>query len=534
MNQKVGRYRVLEQLGQGAMAVVYKVYDASMERQLAMKMLREDKSIDGEMLRRFLREAQAVGKLSHPNIVKVYDVGQINERPFIIMELLEGKFLDELIKENTHFAIDEVLDFAKQLGAALQCAHNHGIIHRDLKPANVIWFKDENLVKLTDFGVAHLDTQESAVTQVGDIIGTPQYMSPEQYAGKLVDNRSDLFSLGVVLYQLVTGKRPFNGDSVAALAYQVTHANPEPVRKLNSSAPQYLADAIERLLAKRPEERFQDADAFIEAINPKPSASPIPIPIPPIKDIPKPVKWGSVAAGVLLLLLIITLLIPSGDDSQGPKITDTGTKSNMVTDKDKQALEERLSSLECSNIKVKTKDNKVILTGHISKKADSQFVNEVVFASNLNNVSMEIKTLHWPFCQLATILSHFDEHKQVSVSPVVKRLNKNGQELTVKLTTPSFNSYLYIDLFRPNGEVIHLHQGKAESPKETTFSMKQKLLAINLDKSMVSVIATTEPIPGTGNGNQEQAGGYLTHLHRELVVNKKKAAADYKQVSFNQ
>jgi len=262
----IDRYQIVEKLGQGAMAVVYKAYDPRIGRELAIKLLRKERIIDEEYLTRFQREAKAVGALSHPNIVTVFDVGEFDQRPYIVMELLEGTPLDELMSASRKYSAREALPIAIQLASALDYAHSRGIVHRDIKPSNIVCSSD-NEIKITDFGIAHFDSGEATQqTRMGDVLGTPQYMSPEQVLGQKIDGRSDLFSVGVILYQLLTGQRPFTGDTVATLMYQIANTDPPPMEELGADVPASLRKITNKLLAKAPENRFQTGRELAESL----------------------------------------------------------------------------------------------------------------------------------------------------------------------------------------------------------------------------------------------------------------------------
>ncbi|NOX76559.1 MAG: protein kinase [Gammaproteobacteria bacterium] len=262
----IDRYQIIEKLGQGAMAVVYKAYDPRIGRELAIKLLRKERVIDEEYLTRFQREAKAVGALSHPNIVTVFDVGEFDQRPYIVMELLEGTPLDELMNSSRKYTAREALPIAMQLAGALNYAHSRGIVHRDIKPSNIV-FSPNNEIKITDFGIAHFDSGEATQqTRMGDVLGTPQYMSPEQVLGQKIDGRSDLFSVGVILYQLLTGQRPFTGDTVATLMYQIANTDPLPMEELGADIPASLRKITHKLLAKVPKNRFQSGNELAESL----------------------------------------------------------------------------------------------------------------------------------------------------------------------------------------------------------------------------------------------------------------------------
>jgi eukaryotic-like serine/threonine-protein kinase len=270
--EKIGRFRILEELGRGGMAVVYKAHDPNINRPLAIKVLLEERCADKEYRSRFLAEAKAAGLLSHPNIVTIYDIGEINDRPYIVMELLEGEPLDDYMKSTKNRSIRDDLAIGIQLARALDYAHSKGVVHRDIKPSNIIRLMGSNNIKITDFGIAHIeDPEQTRHTQMGQVLGTPQYMSPEQALGNKVDARSDLYSAGVLLYQLLTGKKPFEGSTIATLLLQITTTEPAPVDQLVPGIPRSVKFIVERLLKKDPDKRFQSgkslADALVEAVD---------------------------------------------------------------------------------------------------------------------------------------------------------------------------------------------------------------------------------------------------------------------------
>ena len=265
--REVGRYQVLEKLGEGAMATVYKAFDPSINRELVIKFLHANLCTTEEYRSRFLREAKAAGMLSHPNIVTIFDVGEIESRPYIAMELLNGGPLDELVPKGTELPLRDVLTLGIQIANALDYAHSKGIFHRDVKPANIIRLADGKTVKLVDFGIAHVAAGDSMdATTAGTIMGTPHYMSPEQARGGTIDARSDLWAVGVMLYQLLTGKRPFNADSIATLLLRITQEAPKPVGELRADIPASLRRVIARTLNKQPEKRFQSGRELADAL----------------------------------------------------------------------------------------------------------------------------------------------------------------------------------------------------------------------------------------------------------------------------
>jgi serine/threonine-protein kinase len=267
MLEKIGRFKIIEELGRGGMAVVYKAYDPNINRPLAIKVLLEERCANKEYRSRFLAEAKAAGLLSHPNIVTIFDIGEVNDRPYIAMELLEGEPLDEYMKSTPNRSLRDDLGIGIQLAKALHYAHSKGVVHRDIKPSNIIRVKGSNNVKITDFGIARVeDPDMTRQTQMGEVLGTPQYMSPEQALGRKVDARSDLYSVGVVLYQLLTGKKPFEGGTIATLLLQITTTEPPPIDAVVPGIPKSVKLIVERLLRKDPEKRFQNGKDLVIAL----------------------------------------------------------------------------------------------------------------------------------------------------------------------------------------------------------------------------------------------------------------------------
>lgn len=303
-----GRYRIVSELGRGGMGVVYKAHDPQIDRIIALKVLREDRVTSAEFVRRFLKEAMAVGRLSHPGIVTVYDVGQDHGTIYIAMEFLQGKPLDELM-ESRQFSLSEIVSIGIQTAQALQYAHQHGIIHRDIKPPNII-YSPEGSIRVTDFGIARIeDPSGHNMTQVGEILGTPRFMSPEQIMGQELDGRSDLYSLGVILYQLTTGKRPVQGETLAAIFRSITQDTPEPPHVLEPMLPEPLSTAIMRLLAKNPADRFADGNQLVAALKKcLPAAKPAPATGPPPPPQPQPRPRGNRLIGLMAGLFGLALV----------------------------------------------------------------------------------------------------------------------------------------------------------------------------------------------------------------------------------
>ena len=269
----VGRYVIEHRIGEGAMADVYRAHDPSIDRVLAIKVLKAEFRQDLGLVGRFLREARAAGALSHPNIVTIYDVGEADGFPYIAMELLDGVPLDEHLRETGRMPLEAVTRIGGQIAEALDYAHKIGVIHRDIKPSNIMLSRDGRTAKILDFGIARMGEADRARadaaasrTQFGQVLGTPRYMSPEQAFGLDIDCRSDLFSLGVVLYELITGRTAFAGTSIATLALQITQRKPEPLSKVLPECPRGLQHVVDKLLAKQPEKRFSSGAEVAQAL----------------------------------------------------------------------------------------------------------------------------------------------------------------------------------------------------------------------------------------------------------------------------
>jgi HAMP domain-containing protein len=306
--REVGRYRILERLGRGGMATVFKAHDPGIGRDVAIKFLHASLCEDPECRVRFLREARAAGGLSHPNIVTVHDVGEIEGRPYVAMEYLHGDVLADVMKPGHTMPVREVIAMGIQLANALGYAHSRGIVHRDIKPGNIIRLQGTDTIKVTDFGIAHMDAPGAGEqrTRVGDVLGTPQYMSPEQTRGEKLDGRSDLFTVGVVLYQMLAGQRPFQGDSLVAIAMKIANDEPPPLEKLRPDAPPALRRIVERCLAKAPERRWQSGRELAEALGrvqasleeqARERAAP--------RIIPLRVKWAAAMALVVMTVMSV-------------------------------------------------------------------------------------------------------------------------------------------------------------------------------------------------------------------------------------
>ena len=262
---KVGRYEILEELGRGAMGVVFLGFDPVIGRRVAIKTLLPEGLSPQEFKEykaRFQREPQVAGILAHPNIITIHDFGEDDGVLYLVMEFLEGESLDRIVQERAGvLPLETILPLCDQLCSALDYAHQNNVVHRDLKPANIFILRS-GWVKLTDFGIAKM--MSLAMTQAGQVLGSPYYMSPEQIKGLQIDGRSDIFSLGVILYELVTGEKPFLGHNITTIISKIINENPVPPREFNASIPTGLSYVISKALAKKVEERYQTCRELAE------------------------------------------------------------------------------------------------------------------------------------------------------------------------------------------------------------------------------------------------------------------------------
>ncbi len=267
VRKNLNKYEIKSVIGKGAMGVVYKAYDPHMDRFVAIKTLRTDQLDDEEktnLLTRFRGEARAYGRLLHPNIVTCYSCDEDDGTPFIVMEYVDGETLKQKFDRKETFGVDVAALIIDQLLAALSYSHEHGVIHRDIKPANIMIVED-NRVKVTDFGVARIDS--TTLTQTGFVVGSPSYMSPEQFSGNKVDHRTDLFSAGVVFYELITGEKPFSGSDIGAALHNILYSSPPPPSSHNPNAPIALDHVVMKALNKDPSERFGTALEFGKSLH---------------------------------------------------------------------------------------------------------------------------------------------------------------------------------------------------------------------------------------------------------------------------
>jgi serine/threonine protein kinase len=312
--ERIGRYEIEKRLGAGSMAVVYKAIDPVIGRTVAIKTIKIDSSMgfeQEELRQRLYHEAQSAGQLNHPNIVTIYDIGAEGNVDYIAMEFVEGESLSEWMVKNPIPPIQQTVSIIEQIASGLDYAAARGVIHRDIKPANILLTADMT-AKIADFGIAKIAT--SKFTQTGAVIGSPSYMSPEQAMGKTLDGRSDIFSLGIIFYEMLTGEKPFNGTNPTTIIYKILHEEPVLPQKLNVTLHPAFNEIVARMLAKDPDIRYQNCSQLIPELKnyssmtvrenkPQPPVSPVAI---------EPKSSGRNRVAALIILLVVAIAAGAG------------------------------------------------------------------------------------------------------------------------------------------------------------------------------------------------------------------------------
>ena len=313
VGKTLGNYQIVEELGRGGMAVVYRAYQPSLNRDVAIKVLPPQLSFDQEFVERFQREAKAAAKLRHPNIVVIHDVGHEDGTYYIVMEYLQGRTLKQLIQQEGKLPPQRAAHIVDQVATALDYAHQQGLIHRDVKPSN-IFVGPHDHVTLTDFGIAKAASETQHLTRTGTLVGTPEYMSPEQAAGTGVDHRTDLYALGVVLYQMLAGRVPYQGTTPHATLHAVIYEPPPPPRRINPNLQPALEAVILRAVAKKPQQRFQRGADLASALRAALSGRAPQVVLPPQPETRiaparrrSPMAWIVAGLAVVLIVMVVAL-----------------------------------------------------------------------------------------------------------------------------------------------------------------------------------------------------------------------------------
>lgn len=325
INTKLGKYLIQAEIGRGGMGAVYRAYDTSLDRNVAIKVLAPHLVWEKEFVERFLREAKAAARLKHPGIVTIHDVGQESDWYYFVMEYLQGHTLTEIIHQQGPLPSDKAISYLKQMADALDYAHQNGLVHRDIKPGNIVI--SQMRATLTDFGIARAG-RDTRLTATGTIVGTPEYMSPEQTQGLETDARSDQYSLAVVAYELLSGQVPFQAESAVALLYKVVHETPPPISQVRPDLPKGVEAVLDRALAKQPDERFETVKAFVETLEKALAGQAIKL--PKRRSAIKLPAWLWALGAVSLLGLIVALVLLLGNSGGSVAPTSTPTTGSTA------------------------------------------------------------------------------------------------------------------------------------------------------------------------------------------------------------
>jgi serine/threonine-protein kinase len=312
IGRDVGHCRIQRKLGQGGMGAVYLAHHTGLNKSVAIKVLPPGSAGNPDFIARFLREARLAARLEHPNVVQVFDVGEEGGLYYISMQYVEGRSLEAILKERKKFSVPEAVAIAKRVAVALAAAHKMGIVHRDIKPANILLSKD-GVIKVADFGLAKDKESNASISETGQIVGTPYYMSPEQAQGETLDARSDLYSLGATLYHMVTGQRAFEGHTPLSIVIKHVSQEPVPPREVDPSIPENVCAVIARLMKKRPAERYASAEELIRDLDAlkQPAGSGVRTEVRP-----PPRRAAMVAlplAAILVVGIVIGIVLGRGD-----------------------------------------------------------------------------------------------------------------------------------------------------------------------------------------------------------------------------
>lgn len=575
--ERLGKYEIKRTLGRGAMGVVYEGYDPIIARRVAIKTVRIPDPDDveaNEDLARFQREAQAAGRLTHPNIVGVFDTGEADGVAYIVMEFVSGVTLKSFLDRGDRFTVPDVVRIMTELLSGLAYSHANGVIHRDIKPANVM-MTDNGQIKLADFGVARIES--SSMTQAGTMIGTPSYMSPEQFMGQTVDARTDLYSCGVLMYQLLTGEKPFEG-SVTSVMHKVLNTEPPVPSALSIAVPTALDAVVAKAMAKRPDDRFASALALSEALkqamdpiasspqiplapmggfedysdatmitsNPvrplassitgSSSAPPSPAPVLPVPRNNKRIVMigGAITALIAIGAAAMVMLRPSppspnhkapAQTAPPPSVTpqiSPAAKAMMLGTMTKAKIMALTAPATCSLIHAHFSESGVTLTG-IADTSDAA----TIFAgikSIPRPTKLDIARFDGPYCKLLTIMNFYkgtiqppanQAHVGLVTGPAVLT---TGQAISLRLSLPAQTKFLEIDYVSSDGTVYHLPPPKTLAPFITPNVGTLRLGHVGppYGTDMVMVIASSEQLFPIPRPAQEPVHRFATALGTTL------------------
>jgi serine/threonine-protein kinase len=571
----LGKYELRAVLGKGAMGTVYDGFDPLIARQVAIKTVRLPAPDDieaQEELARFKREAQAAGRLSHPNIVGVFDYGETPELAYIVMEFVDGTTLKHLTDKKDRFELPEIVRLMTELMAGLQYSHDRGVVHRDIKPANIMLTK-KGEVKIADFGIARIES--SSMTQAGTMLGTPSYMSPEQFMGQTVDARTDLYSSGVLLYQLLTGEKPFEGG-LTAIMHKVLNTEPPAPSALSVTIPAAFDAVVKKAMAKRPEDRFASATDFAHAVRaafeakpapvladtgfglgdfgesdatliaPSRPAQPPPPPPPPVASAP-PSKKGSPVALVSGIVAVLVLLGGGGAYfllSPKPKPEPSTPPPAIVSNPTKPAIppptpalppppvfttaqivpimNATFASLPCTLLSSQPPNGagNVTLTG-IAGAGAPQAALTAAEKSLPSPISLtdQVQTIDGPYCDALNAIRPYrplfsDGELGLGVTGGNRSLH-NNEMISVDETLPGSAAYVETDYFQGDGTVYHPPNPKL-APGQTTVTEQIGTVSAPYGTDLMIAISSSVPLFTTPRKQIESDTDYLPALRLAL------------------
>ncbi|MBU6448975.1 MAG: serine/threonine protein kinase [Rhodospirillales bacterium] len=590
MTEMLGKYELRHVLGKGAMGTVYEGYDPIIARRVAIKTVKLPEPDDVEAqeeLARFKREAQAAGRLSHPNIVGVFDYGETPELAYIVMEFVDGTTLKHVLDKGERFAIPEIVRVMDSLMTGLQFSHERGVVHRDIKPANIM-LTQAGEVKIADFGIARIES--SSMTQAGTMLGTPSYMSPEQFMGQTVDARTDIYSSGVMLYQLLTGEKPFEGG-LTAIMHKVLHTEPPAPSALSFTVTPALDAVVKKAMAKRPEDRFDSAQDFATALREtaeaKPAATesfslglddfsdgeatmvaprrpaqaapaPLPAAAPAAKKGPSPILLGGGGIALLAILGGGVYALFGGHKQATPQTAaqtapaqpapaqpQPATPPPMTAAQRQAAFTATLGALPCTLLNATGQASAPVLTGLAGAGAPQAALTLAIQSlPSGQSVSNQIQTIDGPYCAaLDTVRPYHPLFAAAGHTLGLglaggKTVLHDGDLITIDQTMPNFGGYLETDYFSSDGTVLHLYPTPTDAARQFPAGGAKTLgdpahggaswqVSAPYGTDMIITIASSTPLFTTARPQDENASDYLPALRMAL----QNAASNGAQIS---
>ncbi len=562
--ESISRYKIEKILGRGAVGTVYKAYDPVINQTVAIKVIHKqllEQDDSGEQLKRFRNEVLAGRRLKHSNIVSIYEYGEERDIAFIIMEFIEGRQLKDFLDEKFKFDLDTTHKIMQQLLAALGYAHKQGVVHRDIKPANIMVMPNWQ-IQVADFGIAKIES--SSITQTGMIMGTPNYMSPEQCLGERIDHRADIFSAGVVFYHLLTGKRPFEAETMMGTLQQVLQLIPINPSKLSQHISPSLDRIIGQALAKRPDDRFQSANEFSEALTLAMDAAHSP-----------PLETADDATVIMPSALETVRITANNAAATVDKTTNTKAtkkpelaKTNSKPSKNKwiglisiglmafigigfyivhirskeKLLDNLLTKYQCAFlVKDTNSDGNISLRGYLQEPDLQNLQNDLTQRFGKQKIDYHaVQAWNSAFCNVIDVLSPLKTTNDKNDMGLKVNSGKDDnryvtkERLKMNVIMPNYRSYLYVDYFQLDGHVFHMFPRKQE--QAIINEANTKILIGQSEPfevyepygvEMVTVIASSVPLFKTLRNEDELTESYLTDLKGAIQSENVMATAQY-------